>query len=68
MLKGLKEAWKESIGELIREGKFKGNLGLKDLKGILLGSLSGTLKGTWLKGLKEAWKESYWGACQGGEI
>ena len=35
------------IGELHGEGKFKGNLGLKGLKGILLGSLRGTLRGTW---------------------
>ena len=35
------------IGELLREEKLKGNLVLKDLKEILFGNLSGTLRGTW---------------------
>ena len=42
MLKGLKEAWKKSWS--YQRGEILGNLGLKGLKGILLGSLRGTLR------------------------
>ena len=43
MLKGLKEAWKESYWGAYQRGEILGNLGLKGLKGILLGSLRGTI-------------------------